>query len=368
MTDGEDCLNMAGGTLRQFLSFWLMLAFPADSAGQLWNGTACGSFEVSNFRSGYDRVAKKDQVHGQGGGSWSACTHLHEYGMQTAPVFMRLMAFALRPKSVLEIGSGLGLFSDYLARFIPGGAHVTCIEPEPMLAEVFGLRNLPLRPSQLSINLFNDDARPCREALTKQPFDLVYSFEVAEHIPSDLHPNLVDTIVAATGRFLLFSAAMPHQAGTGHLPKSQLTKRAWVDIFSRKGLVLLPNLSALVSQSTWPERGPDIGINVFVMRAQDVHVDDDQIVSDIMSMPVMQRDLLHPLRKEVPLSAWRINRPEQEIDHSGVVSSWKQMQQASQYDMAHFHAALWPELFSLQELLKRCPRSANARGRAKYCC
>ena len=56
-------------------------------------------------------------------------TGLVEYGFSYHTVFGRFLSFVLRPKTVLEFGCGYGQQSDYLARFIPGGSDVTCIEP-----------------------------------------------------------------------------------------------------------------------------------------------------------------------------------------------------------------------------------------------
>ena len=151
----------------------LFVALTTSVTASHWNGTECATFEVFDFRSGFHRAGGMDKGHGHKGGSWSACTHLWHYGMLTAPFLMRLMAFGLRPQTVLEIGGGLGLFSDFLARFIPGGAYVTCIEPEPMLHEVYGRRQFPHRASQLSVNLFGTAAHEaaCRNAVLRRRFD-----------------------------------------------------------------------------------------------------------------------------------------------------------------------------------------------------
>jgi hypothetical protein len=47
-------------------------------------------------------------------------------------------------------------------------------------------------------------------------FDLVIGLEVAEHIPAEGADNYVDTLTRH-GDFILFSAAIPGQAGDGHI-------------------------------------------------------------------------------------------------------------------------------------------------------
>ena len=231
-----------------------------------------------------------------------------------------------------------------------------------MLAEVYGIRPFPQRPAQLSLNLFDDgSAAACRASLVQRRFDLVYSFEVAEHVPSQMLPTLVTTLAAATGRFLVFSAAKPGQPGTGHIKGSMLTKRKWVKLFSQQGLVLMPKLSAVVARSAYPERHSDVGVNVFVMRATDAPVDDELFAANVTALPIMRRHLVHPLRKEPPLDHWRVDDPEP-------VPEWKQLERSAAGATLLYESALWPELHALQELLKLCPRSANAKERAKYCC
>ena len=50
-------------------------------------------------------------------------------------------------------------------------------------------------------------------------FDLVYSIEVAEHMPLEMHTHVVQffTALSRKGTKLIFSAATPGQAGTGHI-------------------------------------------------------------------------------------------------------------------------------------------------------
>jgi hypothetical protein len=52
-----------------------------------------------------------------------------------------------------------------------------------MPREVFQLRHLPYRARQLAVKAFDEDAQPCINELKQRQFDLVLSFEVAEHIP-----------------------------------------------------------------------------------------------------------------------------------------------------------------------------------------
>ena len=264
----------------------------------MWNGTACEKFEVHDFPSGHALQTKQLRARPQGrqGGQWSPLTHLCSYGLNTAPTLMRFLAFAIEPQNALEFGCGLGTTADFVSRFTPGGSRVTCIEPEVMLAEVFGKRRLPWRPTQLAVNMFRAELRDeqaCETWLrSTQQFDLVYTFEVAEHIPSSCRPAFVQLLSAVSARLLIFSAARPGQGGVGHLARSMLPKSDWIDLFEEAGLVLLHNTSAYVSTLAYPERAVDISPNVFVMRAHNAEVDENELIS--RAARVLDRQLWAP--------------------------------------------------------------------------
>jgi len=257
---------------------------PAAEPQGFWLDTQCGKHEVtqSSFPS-VDEVLKKSGSKaaasmGSEGGEWTACTHLKIYGMNLAVFFLRFLAFHVKPATVMEFGCGLGTTADFLARFTPGGSRVTCIEPEPMLREVFGKKPLPHRATQLAVNLFKDDGKACGDALIERGFDLVLSVEVAEHIPVEYHPKLIKTLAKATRKLLVFSASRPEQQGTGHLLSSSFVADEWVTKFEAEGLVYLPKLTEMARKSARPERAYDLLANLIVMRA--ANVDDQALLND----------------------------------------------------------------------------------------
>ncbi|KAJ1449806.1 hypothetical protein M885DRAFT_534365 [Pelagophyceae sp. CCMP2097] len=232
------------------------------AAMALWVPSECRKFVVRDFVALESLLGQnKSASLGANGGHWSACTHMKIYGFNFAVFLARWLAWGLRPRSVLEFGCGLGTTSSFLARHVPGGTKVVCIEPEPMLREVFENPSHPpsQRPLQLAVDVFNRGAEAdCARALSSQAradkFELVLSLEVAEHMAAERIPALIDFLAASTGRYLVFSAARPRQGGTGHVKGSMFETPWWIDAFTKAGLHLLPSLTQSLRNAALPER------------------------------------------------------------------------------------------------------------------
>ena len=312
----------------------------------LWQGTACSPFELQPS-------AERHLGHGStgsSGGAWSACTHLTRYGLNLAPFFLRFLATQLQPRSALEFGCGLGTTADYLARFTPGGANVTCVEPNEMHTEVYLRRRLPQRPTQLALNVLgtSGDERvgACKAALSSARFDLVYSLEVAEHIPDQLHAALVAMLTQATGRLLVFSASNVMD-GVGHLRSSLRTKAAWIGLFERAGLKHMPGLSKLASEMAYPER-VDIAKNVFVMRSPAaIDVNDSSVPTD----PTLHRRNVFPWQSPLNFTG--------PTTHRHYLSDVAKVRDAQHV----YEAALFPELHALamRQVRDGCDKGSKSR-------
>ena len=100
----------------------------------------------------------------------------------------------LRPKSVIDLGSGRGI---WLAEWQNAG-----------VSDVLGVDGDYVDRSRLAVEqgsfLAADLTQPVR---TNRRFDLAQSLEVGEHLPNSAAETLVDSLTAASDR-VLFSAAV----------------------------------------------------------------------------------------------------------------------------------------------------------------
>ena len=137
----------------------------------------------------------------------------------SAEVVVPLVHEWVRPKSVVDVGCGVGT---WLAAFRRRGVE-----------DVFGVDGSPVPPDLLQIPperfAVRDLSRPL--ALDRS-FDLAVCVEVGEHLPASAAGTLVASLVAAAP-VVLFSAAIPSQGGVGHV--NEEWPRAWAERFSAAG-------------------------------------------------------------------------------------------------------------------------------------
>jgi hypothetical protein len=254
-----------------------------NAAGHREFGQACSHFltEVD------DDATIGSTILGQFGNAWSPCTHLKNYGLNFAPFVARFLSYQLAPQTALEFGCGLGTTSDFVARF--GGTQVTCIEPESTLGGLIMSLRKDMKGNgdlqQLALNVFSEEpeAKQC-VASGNMKSDLVYSFEVAEHIPHKFHPQLVQLLVNSTKKWLVFSAARPDQLGTGHLPDSMMLPDVWQNIFTQAGLVYMPKLTRMARDAAYPLRSYDLFSNILVFKSPSNQAQDTDKPHEMLSL------------------------------------------------------------------------------------
>lgn len=313
----------------------------------------CRPFVVHDFPTLED-IASEKGILGNRGGSWSACSHLSLFGINFMPFTARYLAFHLKPRTALEFGCGLGTTADFLARFTPGGAEVVCLEPHPMLGEVFDRRASP-RPTQLALSIFEPEAKACVAGLESHQYDLVYSFEVLEHVPFEHHAKAIETLVRATGKWLVFAAARPDQGGLGHLPESSFTRDEWIAKFTAAGLAHMPLMSAALRRTAKPERDYDLSVNTIVFGNPGAGLVDSDFVPDVAGDRWYPWD--HTRFDNVLIEENVLFCPRQDEACAVMREVWRDGQTQ----------ALWPELDLLRKKVKAkelvCPGSTGESTR-----
>ena len=157
---------------------------------------------------------------------------IEQVTLKSANVIVPAVVRLLNPRSVLDVGCGLGI---WLKVFQEHGVSV-----------VKGIDGNHVRPEWLRIreDCFNavDLSRPFS---VEERFDLVLCLEVAEHLPAEMGESLV-TVLTAAAPIVLFSAAIPGQGGQHHVNEQWPTY--WHGLFAAHGYELFDPFRPLIRE------------------------------------------------------------------------------------------------------------------------
>lgn len=148
--------------------------------------------------------------------TFSSENDMHMCSLYPKPI-LDLVLSEINPKSVLDVGCGTGVSLDYFLQ-----NRVDCIGIENSRVAI-GLSKNPDKIHKYNLN---------REVNLKKKFDLVWSFEVIEHIHPDYEANFLKTLINHSDLIIL-SAARPGQGGLGHF--NEQPKEYWINKFHKLG-------------------------------------------------------------------------------------------------------------------------------------
>jgi hypothetical protein len=159
----------------------------------------------------------------------------HQETVYSANTVLSLVLDALPPvRSSIDFGCGLGTWLSVLK--------------EKGICEIQGLDGPWVEHNLLEIP--REDFREINfeETITlEKRYDLAITLEVAEHVSQESATSFVESLVRASD-FVLFSAAIPFQGGTGHV--NEQWPDYWVEIFATRGYVALD----LVRNKIWNDK------------------------------------------------------------------------------------------------------------------
>lgn len=148
----------------------------------------------------------------------------------SAEVVVPILLAQFNPTSVLDVGCGVGT---WLSVFHEAGVRVRGVDGDYATS-----RPDVAVPSDM---LFAADLT--RPLDLSERFDMVMSLEVAEHLPDDGADGFVDSLVRH-GDIVVFSAAIPHQGGVGHI--NEQWPSYWVEKFQRRGFAAMDSVRPLI--------------------------------------------------------------------------------------------------------------------------
>ena len=156
----------------------------------------------------------------------------HEKGSyDSAMAILPLINDLLHPKSVIDVGCGIGLW-------------LKVWKDELKVEDIKGIEGAYVNENMLQIPREYVQIHDLKQPLTlNKRYDIVTTFEVGEHLPASSADQFVKTLTSLSD-VVLFSAALIGQIRTYHI--NEQTPEYWAAIFSKYGYEPIDYIRPLV--------------------------------------------------------------------------------------------------------------------------
>ena len=165
--------------------------------------------------------------------------YIDQGARRSAQHFLTLLEPLLKPQSVLDLGSGRGVWLDEWRKV--GVSDVLAVDGDYVNRDQLAVPSDNFMAADLTAPV-----------VTNRRFDLAQSLEVGEHLPNSASETLVDSLTQASDR-VLFSAAVPGQGGEFHINEQPLS--FWQDLFAKRGYTafdcIRPHVSGNAEIEPW---------------------------------------------------------------------------------------------------------------------
>ena len=150
-----------------------------------------------------------------------------ENSVESASVIVPLLLQLIKPKSVIDVGCGLGTWAGIFEKH---GVDTYGVDGQWVNAPDLQFNQLKFFPVDLKHSFKN------RYNAINRKFDMAMSVEVAEHLPKESAETFVKSLTELSD-VVVFSAAIPYQGGTDHI--NEQFQDYWAKLFEKEGYIVL---------------------------------------------------------------------------------------------------------------------------------